>query len=521
MPMMNTTIDDASPLIKYQPDGAWTQNTANEAYHDSYTMTTWQNASATFQFQGTWVMVSGSRNPAHGNYTVSLDNFLHQANGSLPDPGEWQAPLFISGPLEEGMHTLTISNDGWDTLDIDSITWSCGVGGNKSTGLQKTNVDDTDSAFSWFPSGSWSTNPSNITMFRHETGHSTSQLNASVNFTFSVSDAVAIYGTTGPGQSLYSVSPPHRPAQEFDASRDTFSSNVLLYFGDRFGPGNHTVTLVNQSPGLFQVDYAVVHSAITPSPSVSASSLRLASTGPPTIPANPNSITHGNLSTGVIVAISFAAFLFLLLIAALLFLLQRNKTLWYRLQRGYKVQSQFDVGTPPNGSVVPLPFSASPQMRSKANLQRYNNNDNDGDDFEAQPLNRAVTADSHLTASTLVAEVGSSSRRPSSLKALRLASRWGSGTPSSSQPRFSGTDSMRNSASTRHLTLSPTTRHLSRSPSTRHLLQEESHYYDPHAAAVAGLEEVPEDSVDDILRHSIQRTEPSISSLQHWQLTLD
>ncbi|KAJ6485642.1 hypothetical protein C8R45DRAFT_828761 [Mycena sanguinolenta] len=234
------------------------------AHDESYSVTFFQGASATFQFQGTWVMVNGSKNSAHGNYTVSLDGFVQHQNGSVPYPGQWKVPLFISGPLEEGHHTLTISNDGWQTLDIDSITWSCGVGGSNSTGIQTTTVDDVDSAFSWFPHGAWNTNPSNITMFSQGTGHSTSQLNASVNLTFSVSDAVAIYGTTGPGQSLYSVSPPNRTVQEFNASRDTFSSQVLLYYGDRFGPGNHTITLVTQSPGLFQVDYAVVHSAIVP-----------------------------------------------------------------------------------------------------------------------------------------------------------------------------------------------------------------------------------------------------------------
>lgn len=95
------------------------------------------------------------------------------------------------------------------------------------------------------------------------------------------------------------------------------------------------------------------------------------------------------------------------------FLLQRNKTLWYRLQRGYKVQSQFDAGTPPNGSVTPLPFSAPPPpMRSKSYLLQRD----DDDDFEAEPLNRAVTVESHLTASTLVADPGSSRRPHSSLK---------------------------------------------------------------------------------------------------------
>jgi hypothetical protein len=76
-------------------------------------------------------------------------------------------------------------------------------------------------------------------------------------------DAVAIYGTAGPGHSRYSVLPPGRSPQQFDAARGIPSSQVLMYFGDHFGPGNHTVTLVNDGPGLFQIDYAVVHTTNT------------------------------------------------------------------------------------------------------------------------------------------------------------------------------------------------------------------------------------------------------------------
>ncbi|KAF8166578.1 hypothetical protein K438DRAFT_1856987 [Mycena galopus ATCC 62051] len=50
-------------------------------------------------------------------------------------------------------------------------------------------------------------------------------------------NAVSIYGTVGPGHSRYSVWSPHKPSQQFDASRDIFSPQVLLYFGDNFGPG--------------------------------------------------------------------------------------------------------------------------------------------------------------------------------------------------------------------------------------------------------------------------------------------
>ncbi|KAJ7860455.1 hypothetical protein B0H14DRAFT_2576663 [Mycena olivaceomarginata] len=465
MPAMNNTMDDASPLIKYLPEGAWTQNFSAEAHANTYTWTDRQDASATFQFWGTSITVKGLRNEWHGGYTVSLNGENFPMNGSMPYPGEWKATIFAADNLPPGQYTLVISNDGWSTLDIDSITWSCNIGGRSDTNssLQNTTVDDTESAFSW--SGSWDQNPSNLSRFRPEnwavllppnlTPLSTTHFRLiGISVDPMKGDAVAIYGTAGPGHSRYSVLPPGRSPQQFDAARGIPSSQVLMYFGDRFGPGNHTVTLVNDGPGLFQIDYAVCpyyeYSDYERPPELKSQRYHHPSRSGPYKPRRT------------------------------FFLLQRNKTLWYRLQRGYKVQSQFDAGTPPNGSVTPLPFSAPPPpMRSKSYLLQRD----DDDDFEAEPLNRAVTMESHLTASTLVADPGSKPPSPLFVEA--------------------------------GVSPSPHRLHISIfSP------QEESQFYDPHAAAVAGLDEIPEDSIEEVLRHPIRRNEPSMPTYQHWQAGL-
>ena len=210
-----------------------------------------------------------------------------------------------------------------------------------------------------------------------------------------------------------------------------------------------------------------------------------------------------------------------------------------RLQRGYMVQSQFDASSPPmaNGGVTPLLYS-TPGPAARHIVKSYPPAAADaGEDesFEAGPLDRVATMQSHLTASTLVADFGSGSGSPMaefdgrhrsfSLKVsqpfpsltcplyppfwsysppvtvqpLRLASRWGPGTPSSSRT------------------------HIFRTPSTGHLLPmrevSESYSYDP----VGGhMEEVSEDRVDDILRHPIRRngngSEPSM--YYQWQAAL-
>ncbi|KAK7031609.1 hypothetical protein R3P38DRAFT_3187320 [Favolaschia claudopus] len=507
MPMLNVTIDDASPLITY--DGAWNQSFSDESYAGGYMSTFTQHATATFEFWGTGVQVNGSKNNNHGNYTVSLNKKPHPQDGYLPYPDEeWNTSLFTVHNLTEGLWTLEISNDGWDTLDIDSITWWCNLGQPNDTNLSlaATTVPGTDDAFTW--SGSWAkkspndVGPTGAPGQRKRLWYLRSSHHSG--------EAVAIYGMAGPGYSRYTVQPSDQPEQDFDASRNAFSSQVLLYFGHGFEPGaNNTITLINNGPGLFQVDHAVVHNALSSSTTISPIGISPGSvppTGTPTIPTDTDSARHG-LSAGIITAIITTSVVFLMLLAALILLLQRNKTLWYRLQRGYKVQSQFDVGSPPNGFVTPLPYSSPPLMRHHKTPSRP---DPDNTlDPESQPLNRAATSLS--AASTLVAEVGSRGNRPWSLKSLHLASRWGPNTPTSAS-----TPSMRHSG-LKPLSLSLTpSQQLFRSPSTRHLLQEESQY-DPDAAAAP--ENTREQSVEDVLQHPIRRNEPSIS-MYHWQSRL-
>ncbi|KAJ6477472.1 hypothetical protein DFH09DRAFT_1467672, partial [Mycena vulgaris] len=374
---LNTTIDNVSPLITYEPSGAWRSNDKLSSrdplmiLRGGSTETWTQNATATFAFQGTWLAVNGTKNKSHGAYTVKLDDGPPRLFNASTPSDLFKTQIFNSGPIPAGQHTLIISNvdSRWVTLDIDSISWSCDPAQNASAGASLHNfmVDDTEDAFAYAPHGSWDMDLPAFGDFSEKTGHSTSTDHASVNFTFSVRDAVSIFGTTGPENSQYIVHRQGRPPHHFNATRNIYVSQVLLYFGDQFGPGNHTVTLAKQTPGLFQIDYAVVHTtnSLLVSPSSSSAPVPSGSRrpGPPVFPQDlPSPPTK--LPAGAIVAIVITALAFLILVAALWLLLRRNKTLWMRLQRGYMVQSQFDSGSPPNGVVTPLPYSTPPPPRS-------------------------------------------------------------------------------------------------------------------------------------------------------------
>jgi hypothetical protein len=53
---------------------------------------------------------------------------LHQTfNGSAPDPGTFQQPLFSATDLSRGLHTIVLTNQENAYLDIDFVRATCKV----------------------------------------------------------------------------------------------------------------------------------------------------------------------------------------------------------------------------------------------------------------------------------------------------------------------------------------------------------------------------------------------------------
>lgn len=78
--------------------------------------------SASFSFNGTGVQIFGAKRANHGPYHVDLDGSSTAGlNGSVPDPGLFQTSLFSAAGLQQGLHRVTITNDGPTYLDIDFV----------------------------------------------------------------------------------------------------------------------------------------------------------------------------------------------------------------------------------------------------------------------------------------------------------------------------------------------------------------------------------------------------------------
>ncbi|KII92350.1 hypothetical protein PLICRDRAFT_468309 [Plicaturopsis crispa FD-325 SS-3] len=315
MPRTNTTIDNVSPLISYQPTAAWRPGTkATDPLFLQYSnggtfyLTQIYGASASFSFNGTGVWIFGAKRPNHGPYNITLtsgdgasstgssasssgngaastgsgasssgagtsssgdvassssDVASFTGDGASAQP-IFQTPLFIAKDLPQGKHEVVISNAftdaGNDFLDIDFITWESEIGGD-GEGLTQTLVQDTDPAWVYEPVAAWSTSLDNLAGYSSGTGHGSSTDGSTATLTFS-GDGVHIFGTVGPQNSNYTVQlDSASPPTAYNASSQTFAAQTLLWGAAGLGPGEHNVTLTSRpvKAGLgLNIDYAVL-----------------------------------------------------------------------------------------------------------------------------------------------------------------------------------------------------------------------------------------------------------------------
>ncbi|KAJ7462259.1 hypothetical protein B0H11DRAFT_1735674 [Mycena galericulata] len=267
MPQFNLTLEDYSPVITYSSD--WRAGTSADSLADlysdsSFTLTQTDGGTATFTYNGTSFTIFGSKRGNHGFYQVTVDgNSFPPDNGESADPGQFQVPLFSSPPLAQGLHTVTLTNQGTTFVDIDFITWQSSVGEDDEQLIVNT-VQDTDPSFVYTPGNVWGTNVPNVGTYSGSSGHGTATPGAFMTYTFTVGDAVSLYGPVGPASSPFSVTLDGRAPVNHTASKQFYQPQVLLYSATNLGPGEHVVKVEYQPsvPGqIFAIDYANVYTS--------------------------------------------------------------------------------------------------------------------------------------------------------------------------------------------------------------------------------------------------------------------
>ncbi|KAF7342203.1 hypothetical protein MVEN_01808200 [Mycena venus] len=334
MPTANYTIDDVSPLIQYKPDGAWSAgdpstDPSGSKYSDgTFTLSTEKGSSASFTFTGNQVWIYGAKRGNHGPYSVTIDKTTSQFDGfSAKDDF---TDLFDSGSLTQGQHTVVITNQQKDSkkpfLDIDYIVWSTDSPSDPSKNIQ---LDDNASQFSYQPSDAWKTNlPSDFLGFQGDSGHATTNKDASVKLSFS-GDTIALFGPVGPTLGTYAVKVDGKDAGTFNANNKNYAAQTALYHGDGLGDGDHTLEVINQPTATGEeylaIDFAMV-AAVPSSSSSSASASSASASASASSSASPGHKTNMALEGGYIAA-GIAAFCLTLTLVGLIYrVINRRKT---------------------------------------------------------------------------------------------------------------------------------------------------------------------------------------------------
>ncbi|KIJ67685.1 hypothetical protein HYDPIDRAFT_83283 [Hydnomerulius pinastri MD-312] len=265
MALVTTLIDDKSPLLQY--DATWSPGTSADSYADEYYLGTFTTSNVTggtasFSFNGTAFWIYGAKRDNHGTFSVSVNGQTYANNNGYANPYTFQQVLFNTSGLAQGTHQVLITNTGTNNqyVDIDLVVWQSETSPASGSSIETKTIQDTDPNFQ-YEAPAWNANPPNVNFFNNGTGHSTTSYNATATFSFTVSDAVALYGTVGPQNGPYAVSIDGGAPANFNATTFLSYPQTMLFYASNLGFAPHVLTITNlpDSNGQYlNIDFAQV-----------------------------------------------------------------------------------------------------------------------------------------------------------------------------------------------------------------------------------------------------------------------
>jgi hypothetical protein len=80
------------------------------------------NANVSFSFYGTGVQIYGAKREQHGQFQITIDGLVYTPQNGASVNSIFQTALFSTVALNEGYHTVTMTNLGAG-LDIDFVCY--------------------------------------------------------------------------------------------------------------------------------------------------------------------------------------------------------------------------------------------------------------------------------------------------------------------------------------------------------------------------------------------------------------
>lgn len=117
-------VDDASPLVIYDPADAWVHTSGSDAQsygNSTFSSAQTEGATVKLSFTGTGFWVYGATKPDYGQYILMLDNQVMLYANATSDQPQFGQVLGGSSGLADGEHEVMLMSAGGGLVDFDSI----------------------------------------------------------------------------------------------------------------------------------------------------------------------------------------------------------------------------------------------------------------------------------------------------------------------------------------------------------------------------------------------------------------
>ncbi|KAF8160609.1 hypothetical protein B0H34DRAFT_795501 [Crassisporium funariophilum] len=320
MPTYTAILEDTCPPLVYSSDwltgSSATDNETDTYTAGSYRLTKTQGGTMSFSFNGTGIGIYGAKRPGYGLYQVQVDGKTLPTFDASSQVALFNQTLF-NATLDNGYHTVILTNAGNTTLDVDYVAFESVLGQEAEQILVDT-FQDNHPNFVYSPASSWNA-PSRPGTYSGSTGHVTTDPNATLTYSFEGMsrrrDTVLLYGPVTPQSvSAYFVQVDGGAVLTYSVRKQYTKAHQVLYYGTGLGAGTHSLHISfdkshNETAGQFAVDFTNIYTTT--------------SLGGNTLVATP--VITTKLSKGVTAGLAVTSAIAFLALLALLALLWRQR----------------------------------------------------------------------------------------------------------------------------------------------------------------------------------------------------
>ncbi|KJA19813.1 hypothetical protein HYPSUDRAFT_850510 [Hypholoma sublateritium FD-334 SS-4] len=126
MPSFTTLIEDTSPILIYSQSGWRSGTSETDGPLDQYTESSFAlaltlGATMNFAFNGSGIALVGGMRPNHGTYSVTVDGTQSAPANGQSNTSLFNQTMFEDHSLQQGFHTLILTNEQGDDIDIDYV----------------------------------------------------------------------------------------------------------------------------------------------------------------------------------------------------------------------------------------------------------------------------------------------------------------------------------------------------------------------------------------------------------------